>query len=440
MIGKTHVPKPVPQHRPGPRRHGRMHVAQAKSIARIVQRPAALKLDFAFQRPIASRARRPYNRPHCRRAGRQRPPPKARKLPIKRSGRLAQARPVLHQLSEAVWRAITPRDATEGANLLRAQRVNLSGTEDRGGAATLERTVPVAFSFFLTASVSFEPSAAKPLRFFKCGVIVLWRRACLGVTSAYFLQQLGHEVTVIDRQAHNRPAETSFANGGQISVSPRRAMGQPERTAEGCCSGSARKTLPCLFRLRAPTCGSGSGDCSSCANARRARHPPTTSSRSFAWATYSRENAAANCGRDTGNRLRPANPGHPPLLYDARRNSTPALAPAETRCGALGCDRRGHFGPTRPWSSSPRWPTSARNWPVPPIRAEDESGDANRFRTPNSPRWPRPQAVRFLMSHTVTRAWRESRGHDRPRGGDRWRRPGSSAFGAILFVLAMGFP
>ena len=38
-----------------------------------------------------------------------------------------------------------------------------------------------------------------------------------GVTSAWYLSQAGFDVTVIDRQ--NLPAmETSFANGGQISV------------------------------------------------------------------------------------------------------------------------------------------------------------------------------------------------------------------------------
>jgi len=40
----------------------------------------------------------------------------------------------------------------------------------------------------------------------------------IGVTTAYFLAQDGHEVTVIDR-ASSVGLETSFANGGQISVS-----------------------------------------------------------------------------------------------------------------------------------------------------------------------------------------------------------------------------
>jgi len=40
----------------------------------------------------------------------------------------------------------------------------------------------------------------------------------IGVTTAYFLAKDGHEVTVIDR-AQSAARETSFANGGQISVS-----------------------------------------------------------------------------------------------------------------------------------------------------------------------------------------------------------------------------
>ena len=48
--------------------------------------------------------------------------------------------------------------------------------------------------------------------------VIVLGAGLLGVTSAYFLRQQGHAVTVIDRQA-TPAAETSFANGGQISVS-----------------------------------------------------------------------------------------------------------------------------------------------------------------------------------------------------------------------------
>ena len=39
-----------------------------------------------------------------------------------------------------------------------------------------------------------------------------------GVTSAWYLAKSGHDVTVVDRNAV-AGMETSFANGGQISVS-----------------------------------------------------------------------------------------------------------------------------------------------------------------------------------------------------------------------------
>lgn len=49
----------------------------------------------------------------------------------------------------------------------------------------------------------------------------------IGVTTAYFLSRDGHEVTVIDR-ASGAGLETSFANGGQISVSHSDPWSSPE--------------------------------------------------------------------------------------------------------------------------------------------------------------------------------------------------------------------
>ena len=40
----------------------------------------------------------------------------------------------------------------------------------------------------------------------------------IGTTSAWFLRQAGHDVSVIEREAQ-AASETTFANGGQISVS-----------------------------------------------------------------------------------------------------------------------------------------------------------------------------------------------------------------------------
>ncbi|MGQ0509337.1 MAG: D-amino acid dehydrogenase [Betaproteobacteria bacterium] len=70
-----------------------------------------------------------------------------------------------------------------------------------------------------------------------------------GTASAWYLRASGHEVTVLERQ----PAagmETSFANGGQISVShaePWANPGAPSKVLKWL----AREDAPLLFRLRA---------------------------------------------------------------------------------------------------------------------------------------------------------------------------------------------
>ena len=65
--------------------------------------------------------------------------------------------------------------------------------------------------------------------------IVILGAGVIGTTSAYYLRQAGHEVTVIDRQ-HNVALETSFANAGQISpgyASPWAAPGIPLKAFKG---------------------------------------------------------------------------------------------------------------------------------------------------------------------------------------------------------------
>ena len=79
--------------------------------------------------------------------------------------------------------------------------------------------------------------------------VIVLGAGLLGVTSAYYLQQLGHEVTVIDRQA-TPGAETSFANGGQISVSHAEPWANPSAPLK-VLKWLAREDAPLLFRLRA---------------------------------------------------------------------------------------------------------------------------------------------------------------------------------------------
>ncbi|TMH33704.1 MAG: D-amino acid dehydrogenase [Betaproteobacteria bacterium] len=71
----------------------------------------------------------------------------------------------------------------------------------------------------------------------------------IGVTSAWYLAKAGHEVTLIDR--HDAAGEeTSFANGGQISVSHAQPWANPQVPAK-LLRWLGREDAPLLFRLRA---------------------------------------------------------------------------------------------------------------------------------------------------------------------------------------------
>src|SRR3954451_1983178 len=78
--------------------------------------------------------------------------------------------------------------------------------------------------------------------------VIVLGSGLLGVSSAYYLSRLGHEVTVIDRQA-SPAAETSFANGGQISVSHAEPWANPAAPLK-VLKWLAREDAPLLFRLR----------------------------------------------------------------------------------------------------------------------------------------------------------------------------------------------
>ena len=71
----------------------------------------------------------------------------------------------------------------------------------------------------------------------------------VGVTSAWYLAADGHEVTVVERQP--LPAqETSFANGGQISVSHAEPWANPQAPLKAL-KWMGREDAPLLWRLRA---------------------------------------------------------------------------------------------------------------------------------------------------------------------------------------------
>lgn len=79
--------------------------------------------------------------------------------------------------------------------------------------------------------------------------VVVLGAGLLGITSAYFLSQQGHEVIVLDRQA-SPAAETSYANGGQIAVSHAEPWANPGAPLK-LLRWLGKDDAPLLFRLRA---------------------------------------------------------------------------------------------------------------------------------------------------------------------------------------------
>jgi D-amino-acid dehydrogenase len=79
--------------------------------------------------------------------------------------------------------------------------------------------------------------------------VVVLGAGVIGTTSAWYLARAGHEVTVVDRQPE-AALETSFANGGQISVSHSEPWANPGAPIQ-IVKWLGREDSPLLFRPRA---------------------------------------------------------------------------------------------------------------------------------------------------------------------------------------------
>jgi D-amino-acid dehydrogenase len=79
--------------------------------------------------------------------------------------------------------------------------------------------------------------------------VVVMGAGVVGVTAAWYLRQQGHDVTVIDRQA-KPAAETSHANGGQVSVSHAEPWANPSAPFK-VLRWLTKEDAPLLVRLRA---------------------------------------------------------------------------------------------------------------------------------------------------------------------------------------------
>ena len=222
----------------------------------------------------------------------------------------------------------------------------------------------------------------------------------LGVTSAYYLQQLGHEVTVIDRQA-TPAAETSFANGGQISVSHAEPWANPSAPLK-VLQWLGKEDAPLLFRIRADMRQWlwGLQFLRECTPA-RTRHNIEQIVR---LGTYSRDMLQA-LRRDAGIAYHERTEGilH---FYTTQKEFDGALKPAE-QMRALGCERH-VISADEAVKIEPALAHIRPQLAGATFTAEDESGDANRFAR-ELVKLCEAAGVKFLMSHTVT-AIREAGG------------------------------
>jgi D-amino-acid dehydrogenase len=257
--------------------------------------------------------------------------------------------------------------------------------------------------------------------------VIVLGAGLLGVTSAYFLRQQGHDVSVVDRQA-SPAAETSFANGGQISVSHAEPWANPSAPLK-VLKWLGKEDAPLLFRIRADMRQWlwGLQFLRECTPA-RTRHNIEQIVR---LGTYSRD-TLQQLRRDIGIAYDERTQGilH---FYTSQEEFDGAEAPA-AQMRALGCDRR-VISADEAVRLEPALRHIRPQLAGATYTAEDESGDANRFARELVRRCSE-DGVRFLMSHTVT-ALREAGGRiDHVEATDSEGR--FQRLRADAYVLAMG--
>ncbi|MBX3590033.1 MAG: D-amino acid dehydrogenase [Burkholderiaceae bacterium] len=223
--------------------------------------------------------------------------------------------------------------------------------------------------------------------------LVVLGAGVVGVASAWFLSRQGFEVTVVDRQGEPA-AETSFANGGQISVSHAEPWANPAAPMK-ILRWLGRRDAPLLFRLQADPAQWrwGLAFLRECTR-ERARHNIAQLVR---LGLYSRETLQA-LRRETG------------IVYDERTRGIlhfytsaaefeAAREPARLMT-ELGCERR-VVSADEAVAIEPALRQARPMLVGATYTAADESGDACRF-TRELAAMCRARGVRFLMNHRVT--------------------------------------
>jgi len=257
--------------------------------------------------------------------------------------------------------------------------------------------------------------------------VIVLGAGLLGITSAYFLRQQGHDVTVVDRQPF-AAAETSHANGGQISVSHAEPWANPSAPLK-VLKWLGQEDAPLLFRVRADMRQWlwGLQFLRECTPA-RTRH---NIRQIVQLGTYSRD-TLQQLRRDIGIQYDQRTQGilH---FYTSQKEFDGAEAPA-AQMRELGCDRR-VISADEAVRIEPALRHIRPQLAGATFTAEDESGDAHSF-TRELARRCEADGVQFLMSHTVT-ALRQAGGQiDHVEATDPSGR--FTRLRADAYVLAMG--
>lgn len=216
----------------------------------------------------------------------------------------------------------------------------------------------------------------------------------LGVTSAYYLAKNGHQVTVVDRQSE-AGAETSFANGGQISVSHAEPWANPSAPLK-ILKWLGKEDAPLLFRLRADSLQWLWGlkflrECTPAKTAYNIR-------KIVELGTYSRS-ALQDLRKSTGISYEEVTAGilH---FYTEQKEFDGAIEPARIM-RELGCDRR-VITADEAVKIEPALDSIKRKIVGATYTAEDESGNAKLFTTQLA-KLCESEGVEFKYNHTVTK-------------------------------------
>jgi D-amino-acid dehydrogenase len=215
----------------------------------------------------------------------------------------------------------------------------------------------------------------------------------VGVCTAWFLREAGHEVVVVDRQA--APAmETSFANGGQISVSHAEPWANPAAPGK-ILQWLGRPDAPLLFRprLELQQWLWGLAFLRECLPGRS-----TANIRSILRLALHSRDVVKRLRRELGLHYDCVERGilH---FYTDRREFEASLAPAELM-RQLGCHRQS-ITAREAVAIEPALATIEHRIVGADYCAEDESGDAHRFTQELASRCAQ-QGIEFRFETTVT--------------------------------------